>query len=197
MIDNKKPEIIVIAGPNGSGKTTITSLLQITCEYINADNIKKSINCSDIEAAIKATEMREKLLLEKKDFAFETVLSTDRNIDLLRTAKDNGYFIRSFFMITKTVDINILRIKSRINKGGHSVPSDKVIKRYYKSINNLKRLIEISDVCNVYDNTNSSPKRIFKKRKEDFFYETSKFWDRASIVMLTGIENAINIKFND
>ena len=54
----KKPEIVVFAGPNGSGKTTITKMAKIVGQYINADEIKQSINCSNLEAANKAEELR-------------------------------------------------------------------------------------------------------------------------------------------
>ena len=80
----KLPEVIVFAGPNGSGKTTITGMAKTVGEYINADDIKKSTLCTDIEAAQKAEELREKMVSEKKDFTFETVLSTDRNLLLLK-----------------------------------------------------------------------------------------------------------------
>lgn len=48
----KKPEIIVFAGPNGSGKSTITKLAKIIKPYINADDIKSSLHCSDIEKLV-------------------------------------------------------------------------------------------------------------------------------------------------
>ena len=47
----KKPEVVVFAGPNGSGKSTFTELLKPPIDYINADEIKKSLKCSDLEAA--------------------------------------------------------------------------------------------------------------------------------------------------
>lgn len=79
----KKPEIVVFAGPNGSGKSTVTRLAKVIEPYINADDIKKSLNCSDLEAAQKATQMREGYLEKGIGFTFETVLSTRRNLDLL------------------------------------------------------------------------------------------------------------------
>jgi len=57
-----KPEIIVFAGPNGSGKSTITSLAKIIEPYINADDIKRTTLCTDMEAAITADELRNKLI---------------------------------------------------------------------------------------------------------------------------------------
>ena len=58
----KLPEVMAFAGPNGSGKTTITRMAKIVGEYINADDIKKTTLCSDMEAAIKAEELRESMI---------------------------------------------------------------------------------------------------------------------------------------
>ena len=56
----KKPEVIVFAGPNGSGTSTFTELLKPPMDYINADEIKKNLQCSDLEAARLAERQREK-----------------------------------------------------------------------------------------------------------------------------------------
>ncbi len=89
---NRLPEIIIFAGPNGSGKTTITRMARTIGVYINADDIKRSSLCSDLEAAVKAEELREEMIEKGEDFTFETVLSTDRNLKLLKKAKEKGYF---------------------------------------------------------------------------------------------------------
>lgn len=68
------PEVIVFAGPNGSGKSTITRLSKTIGDYINADEIKRVNLCSDIDAALKAEEMREKAVQEKRDFTFENLV---------------------------------------------------------------------------------------------------------------------------
>lgn len=84
----RKPEIVVFAGPNGSGKSTFTALLKPMMNYINADEIKKNLKCSDYEAAELAEKQREEHLQNMDNFCFETVMSTDRNLKLLKKAKE-------------------------------------------------------------------------------------------------------------
>ena len=96
----RKPEILVFAGPNGSGKTTITRLTTRIGTYVNADEIKAALNCTDLEAAQHAEKQREYLLSKCANFSFETVLSTDRNLLFLKRAKDVGYFIRCIYVLT-------------------------------------------------------------------------------------------------
>ena len=130
--ENRKPEIIVFAGPNGSGKSTITKLAKVIDPYINADDIKRTTHCTDLEAAIKAEELREAALADGKDFTFETVLSTDRNMDLLRRAKEKGYFIRCIYVLTSNYKINQIRVEVRKSHVGHGVPAEKIKSRYKK-----------------------------------------------------------------
>ena len=191
-MENKvfKPEIVVFAGPNGSGKSTITDLLKPNYDYVNADEIKKHIKCSDIEAAKLAEEQRETLLSEGKNFCFETVLSTDRNLNLLKRAKDKGYFIKCFYILTADPAINVARVKLRVLSGGHDVPEDKIISRYDKALDLIPELVSVCDICNIYDNT-MRPYRIFKKRKDKHFYDDgSEFWKKENIDFLTNVVNA-------
>lgn len=126
------PEIIVFAGPNGSGKTTVTSLAKVIAPYINADDIKIATHCSDLEAAINAEKLRENAMQKRESFTFETVLSTNRNLNLLKRAKENGYFIRCIYVLTSAPDINVLRVEAREANGGHGVPIEKIKNRYQK-----------------------------------------------------------------
>lgn len=160
----KLPEIIVFAGPNGSGKSTITKMAKIIEPYINADDIKKANYCSDLEAAQIAEKMREKAIADKRSFTFETVLSTDRNLNLLKRAKEQGYFIRCIYVLTSDVNINVMRVLSRETLGGHGVPENKIRSRYEKTFKLIGELVGICDVVHIYDNT-VTPFRIFKKRK--------------------------------
>ena len=182
----KKPEIIVFAGPNGSGKTTVTKLAKVIEPYINADEIKRTNYCTDLEAAQLAEKMREECVAQHKSFTFETVLSTDRNLKLLQKAKEMGYFIRCIYVLTCNPDINVSRVESRAANGGHSVPEDKIRSRYGKAIALIPELVKVCDVLHIYDNS-TLPFRIFKKRKTEYFYWPDEDWSKAKIQEITGL----------
>lgn len=80
-----------------------------------------------MEAAILADKMRYESIEKKEDFTFETVLSSDYKLEILRKAKKEGYFIKCVFVLTIDPQINIARIKSRVAAGGHDVEKSKVI----------------------------------------------------------------------
>ena len=185
----RKPEIVVFAGPNGSGKSTFTELLKPPVDYINADEIKKNLRCTDLKAAQLAEKQREEHVSRMEDFCFETVLSTDRNLKLLKKARQKGYFIRCYYILTTDPMINVLRVKSRVEAGGHDVPKEKIISRYDRALALVKELIKVCDICHIYDNSSNKPFRIFKKRKEELFYDECDDWYSEDIEALTGKKN--------
>ena len=186
-VQTKKPEIIVFAGPNGSGKTTVTKLAKVIEPYINADEIKRTNYCSDLEAAQMAEKMREDCVAQNKSFTFETVLSTDRNLKLLTKAKEKGFFIRCIYVLTSNADINVSRVESRTANGGHSVPEDKIRSRYKKALELIPELVKVCDILHIYDNSNY-PFRIFKKRKTEYFFWENDYWSKEKILELTDLK---------
>lgn len=189
-----KPEIVVLAGPNGSGKSTYTEFIvgpnqfaDESFEYINADDIQKSTHCTAMEAAVSATQTRETALSERRNFAFETVLSTRRNLDLLIKAKEQGYFIRVFYFLTADPLINIQRVNSRVEDGGHDVPEEKVVSRYKNALSLLPELVNICDSLNIWDNSTEIPYRIFRKKIDDIVYFTNPVWDKEKVEKLVGL----------
>jgi predicted ABC-type ATPase len=162
--ENHKPVLIVIAGPNGSGKTTIT--LKILrhewledAVYVNPDQVAqdKFGDWNSPEAVMQAAqyceELREECLRNQQSLIFETVLSSDGKVDFIRRAKGMGYFIRLFFVSTSHPSINAARIAQRVMEGGHDVPITKVISRYQKSVVNCKRCSALADRMYIYDNS--------------------------------------------
>ena len=163
-ITEHKPELIIIAGPNGSGKTSITQkfLHHEWAEgttYINPDQIANDLfgdwNNSEsvLKAATYCSDLREQCLNGKKSFVFESVFSAQDKIDFVIRAKQAGFFIRMFFISTSNPTINASRIAKRVMEGGHDVPITKIISRYNKSIQNCKTVASIIDRLYVYDNS--------------------------------------------
>lgn len=183
MENRKKPMVLVIAGPNGSGKSTITQYFDIVGTYTNADEMVSTMGMSNEEAAILADEKRYKSISMREDFSFETVLSSDYKIDILKKTKEEGYFIKCIFVLTSHPDININRVRTRVASGGHDVNENKIIERYYKSLENLKVLMELCDILHVYDNT-IEPVRIIRKHKDDITIFPNDLWTEEMILKL-------------
>lgn len=182
-----KPEIRVFAGPNGSGKSSLTRPEFILAPYINADDIKRTRACGDLEAAEAATALREAAVEARQSFTFETVLSTDRNIDLLRRAKNAGYFIRCVFVLTVDPQLNVHRVESRVKAGGHGVAVEKILSRYTRSLARIPTLRQLCDRLNIYDNSLDRPYRIFKQRNTVTSLFPNALWSEDAIMQL--VEN--------
>lgn len=178
------PRLLVFAGPNGSGKSTVTKGLPIVGLYVNADEIKKRTGKTDLEAAIEAEQIRAVLLEGKKDFTFETVLSTSRNLDLMERAKALGYQICVVFVITKDSRINVERVHERAAAGGHNVPDEKVVSRYEKSIRNIHQVIKIADLTRIIDNSGSEPTIICEVAKGRATIWPTEHWSKNEILSL-------------
>ncbi len=190
---DKKPIVLVFAGPNGSGKSTITKGFDIIGEYINADEIKKQKNFTDIEAAKYATELREDAIKNKRDFTFETVLSSPRNVELLKKAKASGYQIEVIFVLTSNPEINVLRVANRVKNGGHDVPKDKIVSRYYKSLDNLSKLLKIADVMWVVDNSTENAELIIYSKNSKISINETLLWNEDRINKLILGNNDLSI----
>lgn len=182
-MSDRKPMILVFAGPNGSGKSTIAQFFDTVGTYTNADDMVSATGMSNEEAAIRADEMRYRSIEMKEDFTFETVLSSDYKIDMLKKAKAEGYFIKCIFVLTVNASVNVARVVARVAHGGHNVNEEKIRSRYEKSICNIKKLMEICDILHVYDNT-EEPVRIIRKHKDDIAIFPNSLWGEERILKL-------------
>ena len=154
----------MIAGPNGAGKTTVTERLRRDhwsegVEYLNPDEIARDrFGSWDDPEAVRAAatwtaERRESLLRARAGLAFETVFSGPDKLDFVRRAAEAGYFIRLFFVGTASPTINAARVARRVMLGGHTVPIEKIVSRYARSMVHLSAVLAIAHRVYLFDNS--------------------------------------------
>ncbi len=166
------PNLYIIAGCNGAGKTTAsyTVLPEIwDCkEFVNADNIAVGLSPFNPEGValeagrIMLTRIHE-LLEEGADFAFETTLATRSYVPFIKDAKGKGYHVALVYFWLDSPEQAIKRVANRVSNGGHHIPDSTVIRRYYRGLHNLMHLyIPHCDKWFVLDNMDLTPEIIAK-----------------------------------
>jgi predicted ABC-type ATPase len=159
------PVLLIVAGPNGSGKTTLTRQLRADGVdlgfYINPDDIAETLEGGYGErvaaAQRKAEELRQSCLSEYRSFSFETVMSHPSKIEVLKQARSLGYIVILYFVATEAPELNVARVRQRIALGGHSVPEDRIVKRYKRAMDLLPDAIRQCDRAVLFDNSYRAP----------------------------------------
>jgi len=133
------PELYIISGCNGSGKTTASyGLLPelLDCrEFVNSDEFAKSLSPFDPSAAsVSASRfmlMKINYLLDQKsDFGIETTLATRSLVGIIRQAKDLGYKVTVLYFWLNSPDLAVSRVRDRVAAGGHNIPEAIIRRRY-------------------------------------------------------------------
>jgi predicted ABC-type ATPase len=104
-------------------------------------------------ASVAADFIRHKLIECSKSFTFETVMSFIDKVELLRKAQTRGYRTYLYYVATEDPTINISRVQYRVKMGGHSVPEDKIVSRYQRSIDLLSEAIQFTNRAYIFDNS--------------------------------------------
>lgn len=163
------PHFLIIAGPNGSGKSSAyqASIAEVdgrSFRIINPDLFAARIfeqgqlNAEDanIDAVKRIEAWIETSLLAGHTVGVETVLSTKKYQRLVSLARGLGYRFQLIYVILDDPLRNVERVAIRTRRGGHSVPKDKIIGRYWRSLAQLPWFLAQADDAWLWDNSGAT-----------------------------------------
>lgn len=148
----------IIGGVNGVGKSSLSGVLSAENTdlgiIIDTDKITAGLGGDRIKGGKLAIERIEDCLERGVNFTQETTLSGVRTLKTIQKARDLNYYIRLYYVGVSSAEESIRRIKNRVEKGGHDIPSDDVQRRYSKRFEDLARILPYCSEVRFFDNEN-------------------------------------------
>jgi len=181
------PSLFIIAGANGAGKTTASKIifpeLLDIIEFVNADEIAKGLSPFNpegvsFEAGRIMLRRIHQLISERKNFAFETTLSSKTYLKLIEEVKAHTYSVVLIFLYLNSSEIAKQRVKKRVNEGGHHIPDEVIERRYLRGIQNLELFLNLVDDWYLYDNSSGNYELIVRRVNEEKIIFNFELWKR-------------------
>ncbi len=167
-MSDDKPVLILIGGINGAGKTTFYYEQIKPCldksgrnyPFVNADEMEKAkfpneVGKHSIEMGKLAATIRDQYLVSGQSFMTETVFSHESKNQLIEDAQKAGFKVILNHVHVDSPDLAYKRVQTRVQKGGHDVPKDKVFSRYDRTVANIQKASMTADQTYVWDNSRS------------------------------------------
>jgi predicted ABC-type ATPase len=126
---------------------------------------KNSLSFEDVSlnshlVSMIADFLHESLVASRTSFSLETVMSHKNKIELLKRSRSAGFRNYLYYVATEDPEINISRVQIRVKEGGHDVAHDRVVDRYYKSLENLLDAVRTTDRAYIFDNSGAEATHI-------------------------------------
>ena len=176
MSDRIDKEALIVAGPNGSGKTTFVREFlgeNPDCFYLSADAIAARLSPGAPESAAIAAGREFLLEFDRRtqagdDLIIETTLSGRSSLRMFERLHDLSYKVKIAFIFLRTADMCVERVKNRVEKGGHNVPAVDILRRYQRSLRNFwSRYRDLADRWHIYYNSSSGFQKVASGQKLD------------------------------
>jgi predicted ABC-type ATPase len=159
-------EIIILGGPNGAGKTSAAQVILPgklgLREFVNADEIARGLSPFNPEGVAFAAgrlmlQRMETLVRNRQSFAFETTCSGRGYVPLLRRCKADGWRVTLVYLWLPSPQLALERVARRVRAGGHRIPDDVVVRRYWAGLANMRDLyLPLADAASIFDNSDGA-----------------------------------------
>jgi predicted ABC-type ATPase len=155
------PEIVIIGGPNGAGKTTASRRMLPVFgirQFVNADEIARGLSPYDPEHSALAAgrlmlERMRELISGRHGFAFETTCAGRAYLPMLQKCKADGWRVTLVYLWLPSPEDAVERVAKRVQRGGHNIPRDVIVRRYWAGLSNMRLLyLPLADVAAIHDN---------------------------------------------
>ena len=165
--DERSPQLQVIAGVNGAGKSSIigAAIREFGGDYYNPDEAAMALRAANpgmdqttanATAWLHGKHELQKAIARHLDFAFETTLGANTMPRKIEEAGAAGFEVRMWFVGLANPDLHIARVRLRVSKGGHDISEADIRRRYKNSRLNLVRLLPVLTELRVFDNSADS-----------------------------------------
>lgn len=163
-----KPELVLLAGPNGAGKSTFyeAHLQNTALPFLNSDVVAKELGVTDYEASRALDALRLFYIERRISFISETVFSdpVGAKVAMLREAMETGFHVRLLYIGVESPLLAQARVSHRVDNGGHSVPTDKIVSRFPRSLANLTQAVQFVSSAELFDNSDArNPHRLIAR----------------------------------
>lgn len=109
----------------------------------------------------KAVELFQFAVKNRISFSMESTLSGKSVLRRIKTAKENGFYVRLNYIALDKVEINLARLAARVRSGGHFIDEATIRQRYSISAQHLLLAPPYCDEAFIYDNSEAQPNLIF------------------------------------
>ncbi|MDE6728949.1 MAG: zeta toxin family protein [Oscillospiraceae bacterium] len=148
----------ILGGVNGVGKSTLAGVLTSVADdfgtLVDADRLTVQCGGNKLEGGRRAVKLLGECIRRGDDLTQETTLSGGKTARTIAEARENGYFVRLYYVAISSAEESLLRIKNRVRKGGHDIPEDVVRRRFAKRFDDLARILPLVDEAVLFDNEN-------------------------------------------
>lgn len=159
-----RPRFILLGGPNGSGKSTLVRRIDPAGldDIINPDTIRQADGslASVLQAGRIVIQRTAENFAAGRGFLLETTLSGNREARVAAEARARGYRVEVMYVCLRDVELNIMRVQSRVRLGGHFVAEEDIRRRYFRSLDNLREILPLANAALLFDNSGKGHREV-------------------------------------